>query len=89
MQETEDDIRGSEVDKSEELAGLRNELSSLQESIKDKIERINDIKIKLDVDYRHKDKEKYELEHRELAKSLWELGIQQDKIKARIKELED
>lgn len=79
---------GATVDKSLEIAELRNDLSSIQLSIKEKIKKINEIKTKIGVGYRHHDRQKYEAERREIAKSLWEYEIEMDKIKAKIKELE-
>lgn len=76
------------VDKSQEIAELRNNLSSIQLSIQEKIKKINEIKTKIDVGYRHRDIEKYKAERREISKDLWQYEIEMDKIKAKIKEME-
>lgn len=76
------------MDKSQDITELRNNLSSIQLSINEKIKKINEIKTKIDVGYRHHDREKYEAERREISKDLWQYEIEMDKIKAKIKELE-
>jgi uncharacterized coiled-coil DUF342 family protein len=75
------------VDKSPEIAELRSKLRDIQERIVEKIEKIDETKTKLNTGYRHRDREKYEAERREISEDLLQYEIEMKKIKDKIKEL--
>lgn len=76
------------VDKSPEIAELRSKLRDIQERIVEKIEKIDETKTKLNTEYRHRDREKYEAVRREISKDLLQYEIEMKELKRKIKELE-
>jgi len=75
-------------DKSPKIAELRGKLNDIQERIVDKIKKIDETKFKLNTEYRHRDREKYEAERMEITKELLQYEIDLKKIKDKIREME-
>jgi hypothetical protein len=75
-------------DKSQEISELRGKLNTIQADIGKKLEQIQEAKSRINIGYRHRDRDKYEAERREIAKDLLYYGIEMDRIKAIIKGLE-
>jgi uncharacterized coiled-coil DUF342 family protein len=75
-------------DKSPEIAELRGKLSDIQKRIVDKIQKIDEIKSKLNTEYRHRDRAKYEAERMEITKDLLQYEIDMKTIKDKIREME-
>lgn len=75
-------------DKSPEIAELRGNLSDIQKNIVSKIKKIDEIKVKLNTEYRHRDREKYEAERMEITKDLLQYEIDMKTIKDKIREME-
>jgi uncharacterized coiled-coil DUF342 family protein len=71
-----------------EIAELRGELSNIQERIVENIQKIDETKTKLNTEYRHRDREKYEAERMEITKDLLQYEIDMKTIKDKIREME-
>jgi uncharacterized coiled-coil DUF342 family protein len=75
-------------DKSPEIAELRGKLRDIQKRIVENIQKIDETKIKLNTEYRHRDREKYEAERMEITKDLLQYEIDMKKIKDKIRIME-
>jgi uncharacterized coiled-coil DUF342 family protein len=75
-------------DKSPEIAELRGKLRDIQKRIVENIQKIDETKIKLNTEYRHRDREKYEAERMEITKDLLQYEIDMKTIKDKIREME-
>jgi uncharacterized coiled-coil DUF342 family protein len=71
-----------------EIAELRGKLSDIQKRIVEKIQKIDEIKSKLNTEYRHRDRAKYEAERMEITKDLLQYEIDMKTIKDKIREME-
>jgi uncharacterized coiled-coil DUF342 family protein len=76
------------TDRTPEIAELRAKLSGIQERIVEKIKKIDETKTKLNTEYRHRDREKYEAERMEITKDLLQYEIDMKTIKDKIREME-
>jgi uncharacterized coiled-coil DUF342 family protein len=76
------------TDRTPEIAELRAKLSGIQERIVEKIKKIDETKTKLNTEYRHRDREKYEAERMEITKDLLQYEIDMKKIKDKIRIME-
>jgi uncharacterized coiled-coil DUF342 family protein len=75
-------------DKSPEIAELRGKLRDIQKRIVENIQKIDETKTKLNTEYRHRDREKYEAERMEITKDLLQYEIDMKKIKDKIRIME-
>ena len=77
-------------DKSPEIAiaELRGKLRDIQKRIVENIQKIDETKTKLNTEYRHRDREKYEAERMEITQDLLQYDIDMKKIKDKIREME-
>ena len=76
------------MDKEEEIQDLKEKLRSINSKIKDELNKIDQLKLKITTVYRRRDRAKYEDERKEITANLKKYETEMDLIKKRLSELE-
>ena len=76
------------MDREEEIQDLKEKLRSINEKIKEELNKIDQLKIKITTVYRRRDRAKYEGERKEITANLKKYETEMDSIKKRLSELE-
>ena len=76
------------MNREEEIQDLKEKLRAINSKIKEELNKIDQLKIKITTVYRRRDRTKYEDERKEITANLKKYETEMDSIKKRLSELE-
>lgn len=76
------------MDKEDDIHDLKTKLKAINAKINEELKKIDTLKLKISTVYRHRDKNKYEAERKDIIANLKKYDTEMDLIKKRLSELE-